>query len=786
MVWPLPSLLALFVALALFDILPLLPGWLHAGLLLAFVTAGLALSLRLRHLAWPNLAEAQRRIEQDSGLPHRPLQTLADDLAAGIDDPVSRALWRVQRRRLESLLERLTLRPPSPGLARHDPCGLRFAPLLLLAIALSGGWHDGSDRLWRAVQPKLIGFGGPPVVLQVWVTPPAYTGLAPTLLESLPAGRRLAVPVGSKLLAELQGGHGLAQLAIDDEVVPFKPLDADSQRLETAIGKGRRLLVRQGHRRIDAWDIEVLPNRPPTIAIASPPRADAEGRLRLDIEARDDYGIATATAVIRRVDGPTAAPLPVNLPMGGAHPTEVHQAAWHDLTGHPWAGLPVTIQPMADSVSGQSATGEAVTTTLPERHFTNPVARAVIEQRRHLVADPAQREPVIERLAGIASLPDSYGDDLVVFLALSTARSRLMRDSSPEAVPSVLDMLWQTALRLEEGDRPAAQRTLDEAARRLEQALAEGAPQAEVERLMTELQAAVAQYLDALVDQAKRQGLAAMPTDPDQRIVSDEELQAMLDQMRDLSRTGSNQAAQQMLSDLRQLLDGLKGGLAGAPSAEQARQGRQAMNDLQAIARDQRTLLDDTFRRNQQMAGAGSPDGKLPSMGRGKPAGPPNTASANSSGRQAAVNQEALRKRLGQVLQSLGDLGADIPDSLGQAEQAMRELSQALRQGNLDDAVDAQSEAVARLEEGAKQAAQALANQSGPGGIAQGPGSGRDPLGRPLNGPGSMDENVVKIPDKADTQKAREVLDELRRRSGQAERPPVEREYLQRLLKQFN
>jgi hypothetical protein len=43
----------------------------------------------------------------------------------------------------------------------------------------------------------------------------------------------------------------------------------------------------------------------------------------------------------------------------------------------------------------------------------------------------------------------------------------------------------------------------------------------------------------------------------------------------------------------------------------------------------------------------------------------------------------------------------------------------------------------------------------------------------------------VKIPEEAELQRAREILDELRRRSGQYGRPQMEREYIDRLLKQF-
>ena len=43
----------------------------------------------------------------------------------------------------------------------------------------------------------------------------------------------------------------------------------------------------------------------------------------------------------------------------------------------------------------------------------------------------------------------------------------------------------------------------------------------------------------------------------------------------------------------------------------------------------------------------------------------------------------------------------------------------------------------------------------------------------------------MKVPDEIDIQRAREVLDELRRRLGDPSRPGIELDYLERLIKPF-
>ncbi len=60
-----------------------------------------------------------------------------------------------------------------------------------------------------------------------------------------------------------------------------------------------------------------------------------------------------------------------------------------------------------------------------------------------------------------------------------------------------------------------------------------------------------------------------------------------------------------------------------------------------------------------------------------------------------------------------------------------------------------------------------------------------DPLGRPQQSNSPDLGSNVKIPDEIDTQRAREILDAIRRRLGEIGRPPIERDYLERLLEQF-
>src|SRR5262245_47908609 len=179
---PLVAFVALFVAAAHLDLFAGLDPWVHTGLLavLALAFAGLAW-WQLRGFRWPLREAAIRRLERDSGVPHRPLVAVQDTLAAGETDAMSAALWLAHRRREAERLASLSNKPARPGLARLDGWALRLVPILALivAIAIAGGWR--SDRMAAAVTPAFP--PPPPVVANLWIAPPAYTGKPPIYLD---------------------------------------------------------------------------------------------------------------------------------------------------------------------------------------------------------------------------------------------------------------------------------------------------------------------------------------------------------------------------------------------------------------------------------------------------------------------------------------------------------------------------------------------------------------------------------------------------------------------------
>ena len=93
---------------------------------------------------------------------------------------------------------------------------------------------------------------------------------------------------------------------------------------------------------------------------------------------------------------------------------------------------------MAKDLAGQVGKSETIEITLPERRFTKPLARAVVEQRRKLVEDPRDRMMVAKAIDALTLEPEDFIEDLQVFLGLRSAYWRLQREDTRATRNSVI------------------------------------------------------------------------------------------------------------------------------------------------------------------------------------------------------------------------------------------------------------------------------------------------------------------------------------------------------------
>lgn len=856
-IWIPLLLIAAFLGLALLGVPAgvgaLTGGWGHLALLVGFAVA-ILWTARRGVVAWHPAAEADaaRRLERDSALAHRPVSSLSDRLSGSGRDAMARALWDAHRRRQEDSLSGLQVRPPESAMARLDPYGTRAAVGLALIAGLAVAAPDPLGRMAEAFQPTLSPLTqAVPPTLDVWINPPAYTGRPPMLLAraGMPAqpGRaqpdgsppiagagtpkRLAVPTGAVLLARVNGGSGVPRLALatrDGEAVkPFEQVAEQAYQIETAITAGTALAIRQGHGELAAWTITVLPDLRPSVGFAEPPAPTERAALMVHYTASDDYGLAAVEARIRRLDEagePTGEdPIVVAMALPGNGLEAVDAKDFHDLTPHPWAGHPVSMTLVARDEAGQEGESETLQLILPERRFAHPVARAVIEQRKRLVTEPHEKTDIAEVLMSLAARPQHYYDDVVTFLGLRLSAGRLvMNDATPQMIADIQSLLWDVALRIEDGEMSLAARELRELERRLMEMLAQDNPdEAELERLMEELKQAIDKYLQAMMEQMRQQmqngeQQEMQEVDPN-RMVERQDLMDMVDRAREMMKAGAKDAARQLLSQLREMMENLRAGRPQMMSPEQ-QAAQEMMRQLQELAERQQRLMDDTYKQHQDGArregqdqmgqmpgqprdGRGMRPGQRPGQrGDGQPQG------ADRSGRQSqpgygdnatpealARMQEELRRQLGEFMRKLGEGMGQIPQPFGEAERAMKDATDALGRSQPGEAVGPQGDAVERLQDGAQALAETMrqnqqANGSAPDPGAQGRSEGdqrRDPLRDRPNQGYATDESGIEIPGESDLLRARRIFDELRKRSGERSRPELELDYIERLLKRF-
>ena len=473
----------------------------------------------------------------------------------------------------------------------------------------------------------------------------------------------------------------------------------------------------------------------------------------------------------------------------------------------------------------QTGESQAYEFVLPERTFTKPLAKAVIEQRKLLVRQPDAISTVARALDALTLGGEKVNEDTVVYLSLRNAYWRLLNDDSRESVASVVDQLWDTALRIEEGDLPDAERELKNAQDALMKALQENAPAEEIKAKVAELRAALQRYLQALAQQQDKGATPPQQAQNGDELVSPQDLDKMLKGIQDLAEAGSKEMAERMLAELNDLLERLQTGT--TPENAKQQQAQKMMEDLDNMASDQQKLLDDTFAEKRQQPGSGlsdnqfevsppnqsmdfgqgmgtSPflDDQVPQGGQGGPKaqgqsgrqgdtagrGQPQLGESQGQPRslsQLQERQKQLRNQLQQLMDRMRMEGGDAPSQFEGAKTAMQDAEEAISERDLERATQNQSLALDRMREGAQAMAQEMM-ENGEMQAGRGPGNnGKDPLGRPDRSNRPDFGLSVSVPDEIDVQRAREVLDELRRRIGDPSRPTFELDYLDRLIRSF-
>lgn len=786
----LPLSLALLAITAwAFDLQSRLPGdvslWAAGGFVVAVLVT---LVMGLWRFRWPSRAEAVARL--DRTLPGRPLAALTDAQALGTADPAAVDLWAAHRARMAQRAAAAHPVPPAPDLARRDPYALRLVAMTAAAMAIlfavpgqQGALGGLPGAAGAAVGPSWEG----------WITPPAYTGKPGLYLNEIDRDA-FEVPQGSRVILRFYGAPGA--LTLDQSLDDGVQADAGGQALEFDARRSGRLAIEGPQGR--AWQVTVAPDALPAVMPAGPMARARGGVMQQPFTAQDDNGVTLGEAVItldlpavdRRLglvpDPEPRDPVRVALPMPvTGDRTDFTETLREDLSLHPWAHLPVRVVLSVVDAAGQTGESAAITTTLPGRRFFEPAAQALAELRRDLLWNRSNARRSAQLMRAMLHRSEGAfrfeGAPVLIHGAVDFIESRLDADQwTPEARDELAQQLWDLALLIEEGELANARERLRRAQERLDQAMRDGASPDEIQDLMDELREATRDYMEMLAEQMP-------PEDGDQsdqrdrgeqqaQTITQSQIQELMDQIQQLMEEGRMDEAAELMAQLNALLETLQmqRGEGGEPMP-----GSEAMEGLGDTLNQQQGLADETFQQLQEQFGED-----------GEPGNDGEPSVEDLAQRQRELSEQLRQQQLGDV-PGEGTPEADAGlDQLDEAGRAMEDAARALDEGDMRGALERQAEALDALREGLRHFRDAQAadrrDQAGEEGQPQqGEGTGRDPLGRQMGESQRGQDFGTQVPGEDPRARARDLMDEIRRRLAERERPEDERDYLDRLIEQF-
>ena len=184
--WPalasLATVVGLFLALSWLGVWLWLPAYGRvAGLGIFFLLTAAAFA-QLLTLRAPSRMDGLRRLDRNSGLPHRPATTIADEIAVPTKDSHALALWRAHIERALRAGKTLKAGLPVPRLALRDPIAVRALVVVLAVATFIAAGGERTRRLAAAFDWQGVML---PANFRVdaWVSPPTYTGKPPFILQ---------------------------------------------------------------------------------------------------------------------------------------------------------------------------------------------------------------------------------------------------------------------------------------------------------------------------------------------------------------------------------------------------------------------------------------------------------------------------------------------------------------------------------------------------------------------------------------------------------------------------
>lgn len=752
-----PFTLTLFyLALAIVFTLPL---WTYGLWLIATL---LLLIKGFKHWHLPTTQEINKTLESRSHVTGRPIESLEDTTLTEQSD-FQAHLWHASQEKKRKHLKSLHFLHPSIRLETVDSNALRIAAVLLFIIALVVTGQHFPQKMKTAFWPFTQSDESSTILT---VTPPQYIKKP---LQRI-AGFNNEVPVdiyeGSKISVSHTQPILKPKLIINEKEISFKNNieEVISNPLDKVILSYAPLLKRQ-------WGVNYIEDQNPTIKVTDKLSHSSIGALEIPVSLYDDFGIKEIQFSF------DLAPVVEEQPLFGTAYEEtkalntneeetLETSLKFDVTEHLWSGLPVTLTLQAMDFAGQKSEILNIDAILPERDFLDKRAQKLIAARKRLAWEGVDAYSDIQQeIAPILESADLERLDISIYLAAKTLLERIK--TKDKDVLDSISLLWKVALELEDQGLTREYDALKKAIQDLMKALQDNAEDKKLAQKFGSLSEQLDRYVDKLSKDMKEKSQQKLgdktPENIDDMMLSQEDFDNFMeDLLRDLQKGESDQA-QDKLSRLEDFIDNIVPDL-NEELPPEIDFSMKSIDELDRLIEAEEDLLKRTKEAAQNL----------------------------STTQPLALEQNALRLILGQLIAEAAERLDNIPQGLGMAELEMRVVTLDLKQENAESAIPHEEKVIEYLREGQEELEQQLEEQIaqmlnplGKDGL-----NGKDPLGRPIPGgkgdkTNPLNDNTVKIPDEAEQKRLREILDTLRERAGEYDRPEEELEYIRKLLEKF-
>ena len=804
---------------------------------------------------FPDPKDIDERLETNSTLGRGHIALIEDQLA----NPAiisTRLLWHKAQRDGLILLKKLRIPRPQTRMSKIDPHALRFIALLVFVSGVFVADHNWKERILNGLMPVI-----PSITLSqaqntdLWINPPDYTQMSEMHLSGTGSYKNwLGIPEGSTYRIRTRNRLGrilTPHMHMGNSNIALTYMEDGLYGIEGTVQPGKAMRITQGLLPRVTWPYHYIIDAPPEIRSNMETQEETETSAKKETETnttfpykilddaqihfplvvKDDYGVKELHMLMRLDEMIEDAPLgedtrEVRLIMSQPR-DEFKIAPVYDIAWHSWAGLPVTFEFTATDHKEQNTTLEKISLTLPERNFEHPVAQSLIATRKILAWNyKGSFKEIATDLETLLNAPDRFQDEQVVFLAIRSAASRLYHnDEKPEnrrlkTANEVINLLWETALVVEEGDIVLALRELRNAQRALENAMRDpNVDERKVQALMDELREKMANYFTEIHREmqkriAQGENVPFMAPEDFGTLITPDTLSKLMAQIEQAMREGNEQQAHELMSQLQRMMEMIAPGK-NAILPRDMQMMREGIGELQKLIERQESLIEQTKKQAEKQHYLGKantssnitprdlPDLKqmLENFGMDNvPPAPENQKPENEQAKieeqqkqidtgENKVKQDALRYILGQLMMDVADKLDEVPENMGKAEQEMRSSAEELGKNNPAMSLPSQNKAVQYLKDAQekleKQFSKRMQQMVGIG--LSGTGQQFDPLGRPYNNGqnGQNTESTIKIPDEAEKKRVDEIIRQLRHRSGDRSRSREELQYYRRLLRQF-